>query len=143
MSRRSPVLAAESRPSLSRTMRMALSYLALFFFTAFALYPISRIVTIALRPGDQLLSSSLALIPRGATLANFRILIFETPFLRWLGNSTLIALAVTITGVALASTAGLRAFTFSFSWPQRDAQRASRYADVSRRRCCSSRSISS
>jgi len=51
MSRRSPVPAAESRPSLSRGARMALSYLALFVFTAFALYPISRIVTIALRPG--------------------------------------------------------------------------------------------
>ncbi|MEP7250562.1 MAG: ABC transporter permease subunit [Spartobacteria bacterium] len=106
MSRRSPVPAAEARPSFSRTTRLALSYAALFVFTLFALYPISRMVTIALRPGDQLLSSSLALIPQGATLANFRILLFETPFLRWLGNSTLIALAVTVTGVVLASTAG-------------------------------------
>jgi arabinogalactan oligomer/maltooligosaccharide transport system permease protein len=114
MSRRSPVLAAESRPSLSRGARMVLSYLALFIFTAFALYPISRIVTIALRPGDQLLSSSLAFIPRGATLANFRTLIFETLFLRWLGNSLLVALAVTITGVALASTAGYALSRFRF-----------------------------
>ncbi len=93
---------------------MALSYAALFFFTLFALYPISRIVTIALRPGDQLLSSSLALIPHGATLANFRTLIFDTPFLRWLGNSTLIALVVMITGVALASTAGYALSRFRF-----------------------------
>ena len=114
MSRRSSVLAAESRPSLSRTTRMVLSYLALFVFTAFALYPISRIVTIALRPGDQLLSSSLALIPHGATFANFRTLILETLFLRWLGNSLLIALAVTITGVALASTAGYALSRFRF-----------------------------
>ena len=61
MLRRSPILEKESRPSFSRTTRMALSYFALFVFTLFALYPISRIVTIALRPGDQLLSSSLAL----------------------------------------------------------------------------------
>ncbi|HEY1581491.1 MAG TPA: ABC transporter permease subunit, partial [Chthoniobacterales bacterium] len=114
MSRRSPSLEKESRPSPSRTTRMALSYLALLVFTLFALYPISRIVTIALRPGDQLLSSSLALIPRGATLANFRVLIFETPFLRWLGNSTLIAVAVTLTGVALASTAGYALSRFRF-----------------------------
>ncbi len=91
-----------------------MSYLALLLFTLFALYPISRVVTIALRPGDQLLSSSLALIPRGATLANFRILIFETPFLRWLGNSCLIALAVTVTGVGLASTAGYALSRFRF-----------------------------
>ncbi len=93
---------------------MALSYFALFVFTLFALYPISRIVTIALRPGDQLLSSSLALFPHGATLANFRIRIFETPFLRWLGNSTLIAVTVTLTGVALASTAGYALSRFRF-----------------------------
>jgi arabinogalactan oligomer/maltooligosaccharide transport system permease protein len=114
MSRRSSVLAAETRPSLSRSAQMVLSYLALFIFTLFALYPISRIVTIALRPGDQLLSSSLALIPHGATLANFRTLIFDTPFLRWLANSTLIALAVTITGVALASTAGYALSRYRF-----------------------------
>ncbi len=93
---------------------MSLSYLALFIFSLFALYPISRIVTIALRPGGQPLSTSLALIPHGASLDNFRILLFETPFLRWLGNSTLIALAVTLTGVALASTAGYALSRFRF-----------------------------
>jgi arabinogalactan oligomer/maltooligosaccharide transport system permease protein len=94
--------------------RMALSYLALVLFAIFALYPITQIVTIALRPSDELLSTSLALIPKGATLANFRILLTETPFLRWVGNSTLIALAVTVTGVALASTAGYALSRFRF-----------------------------
>ena len=83
---------------------MTLSYMVLFLFTIIALYPISRIVTIALRPGDQLLSTSLAPIPAGATLANFQTLLFHTPFLRWLGNSTLIALAVTITRRFILST---------------------------------------
>src|SRR5262245_55976146 len=104
MSRRPATV--ETRPSFSRTSRMAVSYLLLFLFILFALYPISRIVTIALRPGDQPLSSSLGLIPAHATFANFRSLIFETSFLRWLANSTLVALVVSLTGVALASTAG-------------------------------------
>ena len=91
-----------------------LSYVALALFTLFALYPIVQIITIALRPGDQLLSTSLSPIPKGATLANFRILLTETPFLRWLGNSTIIALAVTVTGVALASTAGYALSRFKF-----------------------------
>lgn len=94
--------------------RPALSYLALAFFALFALYPIIQIVTIALRPGDQLLSTSLSPIPKGATLANFRILLTETPFLRWLGNSSLIALTVTVTGLALASTAGYALSRFRF-----------------------------
>jgi arabinogalactan oligomer/maltooligosaccharide transport system permease protein len=96
-------------------LRFVLSYLALVVFVCFALYPITRIITIALRPGDQLLSTSLAFIPAGATLANFRILLTSTPFLRWLVNSTAIALAVTLIGVALASTAGYALSRFRFS----------------------------
>ena len=94
--------------------RPALSYLALIVFSVFAIYPITRIITIALRPGDQLLSSSLALIPEGATLDNFRILVTQTPFLRWVFNSTVIALAVTLTGVVLASTCGYALSRFRF-----------------------------
>jgi arabinogalactan oligomer/maltooligosaccharide transport system permease protein len=95
-------------------VRAAASYLALALFAIFALYPITQIVTIALRPGDQLLSTSLSIIPKGATLENFRVLVAETPFLRWLGNSLIIALAVTATGVALASTAGYALSRFRF-----------------------------
>jgi arabinogalactan oligomer/maltooligosaccharide transport system permease protein len=94
--------------------RVALSYAALTLFGIFALYPITQIITIALRPSDQLLSTSLSPIPEGATLANFRILLSETPFLRWVGNSALIAFAVTLTGVALASTAGYALSRFRF-----------------------------
>ena len=99
-----------------RTPRFAaiVSYLALLVFTGFALYPITQIVTIALRPSDQLLSTSLAIIPRHATLNNFRFLITQTPFLRWLANSALIALAVTVTGVTLASTSGYALSRFKF-----------------------------
>src|SRR5689334_3996005 len=98
----------------SRSWRILVSYLALIAFVLFSLYPISQIVTIALRPRDQLLSTSLALIPKGATLDNFRILLTQTPFLRWVANSALIALAVTATGVALASTAGYALSRFRF-----------------------------
>ncbi|HEV3409456.1 MAG TPA: sugar ABC transporter permease [Chthoniobacterales bacterium] len=98
----------------ARTLRPALSYLALAVFVLFAIYPIVQIVTVALRPGDQLLATSLNPIPRGATLANFGVLLTETPFLRWLANSTLIALAVTLTGVALASTAGYALSRYRF-----------------------------
>jgi arabinogalactan oligomer / maltooligosaccharide transport system permease protein len=97
------------------SLRCALSYLTLLLFTIFALYPITRIITIALRPGDRLLSTSLAFIPTGATLANFRVLLTDMPFLRWFVNSTVIALAVTVTGVALASTAGYALSRFRFA----------------------------
>jgi arabinogalactan oligomer/maltooligosaccharide transport system permease protein len=100
--------------NFSSLLQKPLSYIALIAMSIFAIYPISQIVTIALRPSDQLLSTSLAPIPKDATLANFRILLTETPFLRWVANSTLIALAVTATGVALASTAGYALSRFKF-----------------------------
>ncbi|MEL6615247.1 MAG: carbohydrate ABC transporter permease [Bacteroidota bacterium] len=89
-----------------RLLNRLSSYGALALFAFIAVYPVTRILTISLRPGDQLLSKSLALIPSGANLENYRVLLTETDFLRWLGNSLLVSLVVTITGVALASTAG-------------------------------------
>ena len=56
-------------------------------------------------PSDQLYSTSLALIPEGASLDSFRTILFEKPFLRWLANSLLVALSTAILGVTLASTA--------------------------------------
>src|SRR5690606_4809802 len=50
-----------------------------------------------------------------ATLDNYRELLFETPFLRWLFNSILVSLVVTVTGVAFASTAGYALSRFKFA----------------------------
>ena len=90
------------------------TYFVLLFFALVTVYPVTRIITISLRPGDQLLSTSLAFIPEGATLDNYRELLLETEFLRWLGNSFFVSLVVTITGVALASTAGYALSRYTF-----------------------------
>lgn len=91
------------------------SYAVLLLFAFIAVYPVLNILTISLRPGNALTSRSLALIPDGATLESFRVLLTETLFLRWLGNSLLVSLVVTITGVALASTAGYALSRFRFA----------------------------
>ena len=91
------------------------AYAVLALFAFIALFPILNIVTVSLRPSDQLLQRSLALIPEGASLDNYRVLLTETSFLTWLGNSLLVSLVVTITGVALASTAGYALSRFQFS----------------------------
>ena len=94
---------------------MALSYVALFVFAVIAVYPVLRIVTISLRPGDQLLTTSLALIPEGASLSNFRNLLVDTPFVRWMFNSLFVSFVVTVTGVAMASTAGYAMSRYKFA----------------------------
>lgn len=83
-------------------------------FVALALWPVLDVVAISLRPGDRLRSTELELIPRDATLESYRTLLWETPFLRWAGNSLLVSAAVTLTGVAIASVAGYAFSRFRF-----------------------------
>ncbi|NND72619.1 MAG: sugar ABC transporter permease [Rhodothermales bacterium] len=91
------------------------TYAVLFIAAAVSVYPITRIITISLRPGDQLLSTSLALIPDNFTFDNYVVLLTETGFLRWMVNSLLVSLVVTVTGVALASTSGYALSRYKFA----------------------------
>ena len=100
--------------SLKRFAGRAGTYSVLLLFALISVYPVTRIFTISLRPGDQLLSTSLSLIPENFTFDNYRELIFETEFLQWLLNSFFVSFVVTLTGVALASTAGYALSRFSF-----------------------------
>ena len=89
-------------------------YAVLALFAFIAVFPVLHILTISLRPSDQLLSRSLEFIPEGASLGNYRALLTETDFLTWLRNSLLVSAVVTLTGVALASTAGYALSRFQF-----------------------------
>ncbi len=90
------------------------TYAVLTIFSIVVIFPIWQIIHISLRPGNQLLSTSLDLLPAEATIANYKSLILERDFLRWMWNSVLVASSVTITGVALASTAGYGFSRFIF-----------------------------
>ena len=83
---------------------------ALWFACLIAIYPILRIISVSLRPGNTLLSTDLALIPDGATLESYRIMLFDKPFLAWLWNSLMITVATAVIGVILAATS---AYAFS------------------------------
>jgi arabinogalactan oligomer/maltooligosaccharide transport system permease protein len=98
---------------LRRTTRVVL-YFLLLGFTILVLYPILNVVSISLRPSDRLLSTSLKIIPDGATLSAYKTLLLGTPFLLWFFNSVVISVTVTLTGVALAATAGYSFSRFKF-----------------------------
>lgn len=89
-------------------------FVFLIFFTLGTIYPIINVFSVSLRPGDKLLSTSLEVIPENATFNSYIKLFTETDFLRWIFNSTFISLVVTLTGVALASTAGYALSRFKF-----------------------------
>ncbi len=90
------------------------AYIVLVLFTLFAIYPVLMVISISLRPGDRLLSKSLAIIPPDATLSTYVKLFVDEPFLQWMGNSLIVSLTVTLVGVALAATAGYAFSRYKF-----------------------------
>ena len=91
-----------------------LIHLAIIAFVVVCVYPLLRILSVSMRPGDKLFSTDLSLIPHGATFAAYVRLIKETLFLRWLWNSLLITVATSFIGVSLASTAAYAVSRFKF-----------------------------
>jgi arabinogalactan oligomer/maltooligosaccharide transport system permease protein len=84
-----------------------------------AIYPVLRVVSVSLRPGDRLLSTSLAIIPEDASFENFISVVTDKDFLLWVWNSLMITSATAIIGVILASTS---AYAFSrWRFPGRNA----------------------
>jgi len=95
-------------------VQKTLSYGVLIVFSLVALFPLSPVLSISLRPGNKLLSTDFEMIPSGATFQNFVVLFTERDFLVWMQNSALVSIAVTITGVAFASMAGYGFSRFRF-----------------------------
>lgn len=99
--------------------KRVLVHAALILACLITLYPALRVLSVSLRPGNRLLSSSLELIPPDASWENYKTVLFEKEFLRWLWNSLVITCATSIIGVTLASTS---AYAFSrWQFPGRKA----------------------
>lgn len=102
----------------NKRLLKTLTYVFLVLFTLIAIFPIVQVFSISLRPGDRLLSTSLRIIPENATFQSYVALFTErTPtrdFPQWLLNSCIVSVMVTLTGVALASTAGYAFSRFDF-----------------------------
>lgn len=96
------------------TLKIIGIYAALVIATVIAIYPIWNIVNMALRPQQSLYSTSLSLIPPGATLQNFKDMITKYPLLGWMGNSLIVSGATAVLSVVLSSTAGYALSRFRF-----------------------------
>lgn len=94
-------------------------YSLLLIAVAWSIYPILRVITISIRPGNNLLNESLAIIPDDWTFENYIKIFTDHPMLQWIWNSILVTVTVVITGVALASTAGYALSRYRF--PGREA----------------------
>ena len=92
--------------------------LALVIVCLVILWPVSRVITISLRPLDTLFSTDLRIIPEGATLKAYYRILFEIDFFNWLKNSLVIAFITAFMGVSLASTSAYAFSRFKFSLKQ-------------------------
>ena len=97
-----------------KLFKYLLIHAAIIAFVVVCVYPLLRILSISIRPGDKLVSTDLSLLPDGATFAAYARLLKETMFLRWLWNSLLITVATSFIGVSLASTAAYAFSRFKF-----------------------------
>jgi arabinogalactan oligomer/maltooligosaccharide transport system permease protein len=89
----------------------------LIFASLVALFPVIRVLGVALRPGNRLLDSQFSIIPPGATFESFRHVLFETDLPLWLFNSLVITVGTSFVGLLIAATS---AYAFSrFKFPGR------------------------
>ncbi len=92
----------------------AVRHAVLLVFVAISVYPALNVLSISLRPGNRLRSTDLAIIPKDWTIQSYVDLFTREPFMRWMGNSLLVAILVTFTGVVLASIGGYAFSRFQF-----------------------------
>jgi arabinogalactan oligomer/maltooligosaccharide transport system permease protein len=85
-------------------------HLILILSCVIAVYPILRVFSVSLRPGDRLLSTSLAIVPDDASFQAYVTVLTEKEFLVWVWNSVVITFSTAIVGVLLAATS---AYAFS------------------------------
>ncbi len=90
--------------------KQILIHTALILYSIVSIYPVLRVFSISLRPGDRLLSASLAIIPPDATWENYTSLFSRYEFPVWLWNSLLVTISVSLIGIALSATG---AYAFS------------------------------
>ncbi len=91
-----------------------LIHIVLIAYCIITIYPISRVISVSLRPHSQLLSSDLSPIPAGATLDSYNTVLTQRPFWEWLFNSLIITTTVMVIGVVLAATAAYAFSRFKF-----------------------------
>lgn len=97
-----------------KTLKSVLIHAGIISFVVICVYPLLRIFSVSIRPGDKLISTDLLLWPENANFLSYFKLIKDTYFLRWLWNSLVITASTSFIGVCLASTAAYAFSRFRF-----------------------------
>lgn len=107
-----PVISARSEPRtgtrsrLGRRARNTAFYALVIVFAVFAFFPMVWIFLTSLKPPDEVAAQPVTYWPQGPTLDNYVIAFKQAPFLRYYGNSAVVALLATALSLVLAGLAG-------------------------------------
>lgn len=95
-------------------VKITLMYLLIITMCVITVYPLLNVLSVALRPGDQIFSLSLKIIPDNWTFDNFKKVLIEEDLLIWLRNSLIVSSLTAIFSVILATTAAYAFSRFRF-----------------------------
>jgi multiple sugar transport system permease protein len=95
--------------------KSALTFLALGIVLV-ALFPIWWLFSTSLKTPLEFLGGGMSLFPRQPTLDHYREVLFDRGFLRFFGNTALIAAAATVISVLAGSLAAYSLSRFRFPW---------------------------
>ncbi len=84
-------------------LKRALIHFVLITASIIVLYPVARVLSTSLRPDQAVTSTSLALIPEGATIDAYSRVLFETNFTNWVFNSLMVTFGVATLGLIFAA----------------------------------------
>jgi arabinogalactan oligomer/maltooligosaccharide transport system permease protein len=101
---------------LSRHAVRIMQYTILAFATIFALYPVWFAILASFRPGERLYTFNLLgmFIPTDITFENYRVILYEKPFITWLVNSIFVASVTTLMSLIITTSAAFALSRFTF-----------------------------
>ncbi|MCS7240679.1 MAG: carbohydrate ABC transporter permease [Candidatus Bipolaricaulota bacterium] len=100
--------------STRRVLKNAILYPLLLMVVAVALLPIGWLLSTSLKTPLEFLGGGISLIPRQPTLAHYQEVLFERGFLRFLGNTAVVASAATALSLWTGSLAAYALTRFRF-----------------------------
>lgn len=89
-------------------------YVILTIAAVITVYPILNVLAVALRPANNLYSTSLAIVTRNSTLENFKLAFTEYHIENWLLHSVIISCTVTVISVVISILAAYAFSRFQF-----------------------------
>lgn len=101
-------------PTRPNPLRLALTHLVLLFFAGLTILPVILVTIASLRQGSTLVSTDLLPSMGELSLAKYRELLTQTPFLSWMLNTVIVSVLSSVIALVVTALAGYAFSRFRF-----------------------------